>query len=939
MITHLEKKCYTKNVSPSDPIPHLIPGLVNRKQVIRTLEDKANITGFRWTRPRKIPEGFQEKRGENGDLRHYFKTLPVTILDVDGREKHTTRTTFFEADKRTVKEKPAPFIGRWVEGLAGTYHGRLSANWHQEHLTLSEIVAVLNAGYAFAPGLFNPPSGESHRSGDYCELRQNILFDGDEWGNVQHPVPSNFDQLIEIYPDLPKDFYWIGESISSRSSLKPELRTRPMLVLPEPIRKGETDLWETVIDWVVTKYPFIARGVGIDKVRLSFGNARPECENRILGGLISHETFTEWKQIASEKQAKAEAEKVESKKKKAKAEARRAENNTITNELKRRGHTLTQSKDPLREYCKVNPETLLLENGLASRLSGNTWNWYESSQGRSFELVESPHVGWALKIFSSTMQGSHPESDSTKPVGAHRFILYHLHRLDISNDNDKHALRCILADQGYGTHPDDYREAKAVERETAIREGLVSPETDQSKAKLQRNRESENAPTETLEVNRDQRENATDTFFTTETETLHLLFVGDATGTGKSHTTIAKAQQHKKRTLAQLPHTDLATQAVAIAWEHGYKNPYHLLGRAHNWDDSGIEEIPIEARTRDLFNRNNCIMFDAVQTYTAKRLAPRTYCEHKCAFREGCPHLAQYEGLGQRDFVASCTPNLLFDLNMRGYLQSLVTATDENSVEELAIDAMLGTESEATADFDFAIVDDYGINGLFTDITFSQKEFKAVRKAWNGTPTADFATRLLKAFKKKNPHKIVKALRSAFERTLEFHTDISETLTQHARIGIVEWAERGKSSKESRRLLAEKQVRYEDGGTQFIPVDFEAYKELVKKGIPSVNGYYLETEDIGAEVRIPHTPTHALIDGVSVNDLTPIWQKGATPVELLEIFLSSVGNDKNAPILRTGEPPNADLTFSIPPQAPVGLLPQIAMLIRNNEPSGHTKGF
>ena len=100
---------------------------------------------------------------------------------------------------------------------------------------------------------------------------------------VSHPSPTDFHQLLELYPDLPKDFYWVGESISSRSSLKPELRTRLLLVLPKPIYKGETELWETVIDALVTKYPFIARGVGVDKVRLSFGNARPECENRVPG--------------------------------------------------------------------------------------------------------------------------------------------------------------------------------------------------------------------------------------------------------------------------------------------------------------------------------------------------------------------------------------------------------------------------------------------------------------------------------------------------------------------------------------------------------------------------------------------------------------------------------------------------------------------------------
>ena len=464
-----------------------------------------------------------------------------------------------------------------------------------------------------------------------------------------------------------------------------------------------------------------------------------------------------------------------------------------------------------------------------------------------------------------------------------------------------------------------------------------------TKAKLRQQTESEPNPTETLDANRENREKATDAFLTTEPETLHVFLVKDSTGTGKTYTLIGKAQQYDKRTLAQLPHTDLATQAVSIAWENGYKNPFHLLGRAHNWDDSGIAEIPIKDRTADLFDRNNCIMFDCVEEYNDSRLAPRTYCEHKCPFRDGCLHLAQYEGLGERDFVASCTPNLLFDLNFRGYLQSLVAATDEPSDEDLAIDAILGTNSEATPEFNFAIVDDYGINSLYTDITLRQKEFKALKKAWRGTPTADFAKQLSKAFEKKKPHKIVKALRTAFESTAEHHADISEALTQHARIGTVETAERPKGSKESGRTLSEKQIRYEDGGTQFIPVDFKAYKELTDKAVPTVHPQKIDTQEIGEQVRIPHTPTHALIAGVSVADLTPVWQKGATPIELLAIFLESIGNhDKNAPINRTfraGDLPEPVLTFSIPPQAPIGILPQIAMLSATTKPADTQRAF
>ena len=477
----------------------------------------------------------------------------------------------------------------------------------------------------------------------------------------------------------------------------------------------------------------------------------------------------------------------------------------------------------------------------------------------------------------------------------------------------------------------------------------------QHKAKLQRTDDASTEPTETLEENRANRETATDHFMgTTETDTLHILLIKEDTGTGKSYTLIAKAQQHGKRPLAQLPHSDLAKQAVDLAFQLGFKDPFHLLGRGHNWNESGIEGIPIEQRTAELFDKNNCIMFDQVQEYTDNRIAPRTYCYHKCPFIGSrdpetgkilhieCPHLLQYVDLGNRDFVASCTPNLPFDLNMRGYLQSLVTATDEPSDEELAIDAILGTESEATENFDFAIIDDYGINGLYTDVTLRESEFKRLKKAWHGTPTATFAALVLKAFKKKKPHKIFKALRKAFDSTVEHHAEISEALTQHARNGVVEYADPPKGSKETQRLLAEKQVIYEDGGKQFIPVDFEAYKELTDKGIPSIHPDKLQTQEIGERVRVRHTPTRALIAGVPLAKLTPVWQKGATPIELLDIFLKSIGNDKNAPINRTftaGDTPSAVLTFSIPPQAPIGILPQIAMLSATTDTNDTQRAF
>lgn len=455
------------------------------------------------------------------------------------------------------------------------------------------------------------------------------------------------------------------------------------------------------------------------------------------------------------------------------------------------------------------------------------------------------------------------------------------------------------------------------------------------KQKLQHNASTEAKPLETLEQNRENRATATDDFLSQDSELLYIQLVRDFTGTGKSYTTLAKAKQHGKRIIVNPPHTDLALQAVETAYELGFKNPYHLVGREQNWDASGIAEIPIQDRTADLFAKNNCIMVDVIRAYTDKRLAPRTYCETRCEFREGCVYLSQYEGLDDRDFLTTCTPNLLFDLNMRGFLVSLVTSSSEPTDEELAIDAILGTTSEATNDFDFAILDDYGISALYWDVAFKASEFNTLKKVWKGTPTGAFAKGILKAFKKEKPSHIFKALRKAFTESEEHHAEIAKHLTQHARQGVIEYLDVPKGSAETERLLTEKRIVYTDGGTQFIPVDFEAYQELTDKNLPTVHPSKLPTNAVGDSVTIPHAPQKALSAGLSLDDLTPVWQAGATPIELLRLLIDSVGKPKNAPIhLDRGV-----IHFTLPPQAPVGLLPHIAMLSATSQIQDAKRSF
>ena len=73
------------------------------------------------------------------------------------------------------------------------------------------------------------------------------------------------------------------------------------------------------------------------KCACPLGTLAPECDNRVLGGVVSSDTFEHWEQIATEKQAKAEALRLEQERLKAERRERRDKDSKLKTELKRRG--------------------------------------------------------------------------------------------------------------------------------------------------------------------------------------------------------------------------------------------------------------------------------------------------------------------------------------------------------------------------------------------------------------------------------------------------------------------------------------------------------------------------------------------------------------------------------------------------------------------------
>lgn len=848
-----------------------IQGLVNRKRVIKTLEDKANITGFRWTRPKQIPEGFVDNRSKNGKFLHDARTLPIDILDVDGHIKHTIRTDYYAADKRTPHPKMKTAYGVYAKYLANTYHGSKSCNWHPENLTLEEIIAVLNAGAAFAPGYFNPPIGESQRSAKYCQYRQIILSDADEW-NTEHPPPANIEELIYRYPDIVYDFYWVGESISSRSSLKPELRLRLMAVLPIPIYKDGSFLWEVAIDYFVAKYPFIARGPGIDKVRLSFGNARPECENRVLGGIISLETFTEWKEIAAEKQAKAEALTVEQERKTAERKASREKEDTLKVELKKRGHSLsTDNRDPIYEFCEIDPARLLVELGLATHLSGREWNWHESSPGRSFELTNEG----VLKIYSNTMQSAAPESDPIKPVEAHRYILYYLYKLDISKKTDQHQLRCLLADNGYGTHPDDYRKSKQTLKITGVKEGLISPLELRSAApplpedKIQQTlrKVEENAPL-IAQAFREKKK--------------RVVGLRAGTGEGKTEGGVSYAVDGGSlaMSLNSIPLAEqvyarfVDAETLAFLWRsrwHGYQNDSD--------DDDNVPLMSEQDRIRAFYRGEIlCIRAELCEASRARGVPARVSICPPCPMFEECKqtrYLAQTTEAQATQVLCIAQPKLFIDPHFSGFFKELSKGQPNDRI---------------------CVIDEAKAHEMFIDCSLSKEVLQQWVRDWAGESLGDFAAKVLDVLEVRNatPYTVAELVGGLTDQEMRrLSRQCIRYRLPYQRI------ERGATEKDTLKVLAHHSVGLANGVSAYVAVDYEAYEALQNKGLR-----VLQPQEVSESGSLTLTPAQAYALGVysptdidAIYDLPRLWeQSNWTPFQQLKRFALRYQRAADAPI-------------------------------------------
>lgn len=463
----------------------------------------------------------------------------------------------------------------------------------------------------------------------------------------------------------------------------------------------------------------------------------------------------------------------------------------------------------------------------------------------------------------------------------------------------------------------------------------VPPKKQKSHPKLKLVEKSTPEPTETPEQNEARREKGITAAINTKlgkTHKTHITLVTDVTGSGKSHTVLAKAKALGKRLIGLLPHKDLAEQAVKLAHDLGFTRPFFLKGRGQNWHESKIAEIPVENRDETLFSKNLCIMYDELEKHTDKRLAAGEYCFRMCPFLENCPYWKQYELLKKADAVFTCTPNLLFNPAMLGYLRRLIKAETPSETDDV-LAAALGTAADIADDFDMAVIDDYTVASLFNEQQITLSELKQLIKNWKGYALGNFAKEIAQAFLMDTRAEIYQHIQTTIEGLdTKTRKSLRKQMTKHPRWGQITELERPLGSKETEKVLSEWEIIFDDGGRAKVAINDDAFLELIRKNIPAVR--CRDNWTVEDRVMVRYTPFGALKAGVPLSELSPVWQRRWTLLHQLQHFLRGVQIPKNAPVTIEKE----TLHFTTPPRAN-SLIPKIFLLSATTDPKDTRQSF
>ena len=352
-------------------------------------------------------------------------------------------------------------------------------NWRSRVGTDNDIIQRFEKGLAISMGVCD-------RFGDTIRQRvlwygaYGIMLDCDEFNDgteekQNRPAPCwSMDELLQRYPQLTEITRYI---IPSSRSLFEGRPFKARAFIPFEIPVYDYRVFQRIGDKLNEMFPFLPQGVTKNGIVVAFGAAHNASEARHLNGYLSREFIQTCADevIEQTKQQNKDAQQRQERNKKLSAE--RKERDNLKSELKAKGHDVKETISPIEAFiAAVNPVDFMMSEGWITHLGGDTYHWHESREGKSCEIISNGN-GYIIKPFSNSMQEASPKADKTKPVNAHRFLLYNLYGLDVKKDTDKKQLRKLLVEKGYGTPLDKYRRIQADIRKIAKAEGLDQQST------------------------------------------------------------------------------------------------------------------------------------------------------------------------------------------------------------------------------------------------------------------------------------------------------------------------------------------------------------------------------------------------------------------------------------------------------------------------------
>ena len=472
------------------------------------------------------------------------------------------------------------------------------------------------------------------------------------------------------------------------------------------------------------------------------------------------------------------------------------------------------------------------------------------------------------------MQSASPETDSTKPVNAHRFILYYLHKLDMTRDSDKRELRCKLADQGYGVHPDNYKKSKRAEKVAAVREGLISPLELRSAAKpLPKER-----PGRVLQT---LKENAT---VIAEAFNQAVRVVGLCAGTGEGKTEGAISLAVNGRSVAMsLNTTPLAEQVYSRfdkAETHAFLWRSRWCGYGNSESDrKRVSLIPIHERRRS-FERGDvlCIKPHLCKAAQDRGVpAPVAVCS-TCEVQRDCRstrYLSQMPNAQNAQVLCIAQPKLFLDPLHRGFFRELSRGQPSDRI---------------------CVIDEAKAHDLFIDCPLPKAILQQWVRDWAGEALGDFAEKVIDMLEVKtlSPYAITKLVNRFSDKELRtLSKQASRYRVKYERIGY------GATDRDTGQVLARHSVQFTGRVSAYVSIDFDAYETLQDKRLPA-----LPPQEVLDSGFMTLTPAQAFALGIykqsdldGINTLPYLWEQSKwTPFQQLKAFSKRYQREVDAPI-------------------------------------------